>query len=297
MKRGKCNASASSSGTPPPASELEIEKKFPIPDAATAAKIEETLKSLGFHQVRNEEFVDWYFDLAAPNWCFSMKDCWIRYREKKINMGGNWGWRGDWQVKRGGRMVDSDGTGDGSSTGRESDGMTSYQEFQGKVAKEMILEMLSRIDNVEDSCRIERGDTMRTFGDVYEGHDVPLLSGGERLVPFARFETRRSSWESIEEMTSSFRGLKIDLDQTDFGYAVGEVEAVFQDSREEAVREGKERIRSLVDLIMEVAYGDGVTTSANQYMHTATIGKLEYYLINNRRDHFDALVEAGVLTN
>mmetsp|Transcript_5684 Transcript_5684/g.11356 ORF Transcript_5684/g.11356 Transcript_5684/m.11356 type:complete len:364 (-) Transcript_5684:113-1204(-) len=291
MKRGKCNASPSE--TPPPASELEIEKKFPIPNAAAAAKIEESLKTLGFHPVHNEEFVDWYFDLAAPNWYFSMKDCWIRYREKKIKMGGNWGWRGVWQVKQGWRMVDGD------DLGREKDGMTSYREFQGKVAKEVIFEMLSKVDNLEGICTIESGKVKFT-GDVYEGHDVPLLSGAEeRLVPFARFVTRRSSWESIDEKTSRFSGLKIDLDQTDFGYAVGEVEAVFQESSDEAIKERKETIRSLVDLLMEKTDDGAVTgsrASRNEYLHTTTIGKLEYFLINNRQDHFNALVEAGVLT-
>lgn len=295
MKRGKCNAFPSE--TPPPASELEIEKKFPIPNAAAAAKIEQTLTTLGFQPLHTEEFVDWYFDLAAPNWYFSMKDCWIRYREKKIKMGGNWGWRGIWQVKQGWRMMDGDDVEDDSILVKEKDGMTSYREFQGKVAKEVIFEMLSKVDNLEGKCTIESGKVTST-GDVYEGHDVPLLSGAERLVPFARFVTRRSSWGSIEEETSRFSGLKIDLDQTDFGYAVGEVEAVIQGSSDEAIKERKETIRSLVDLLMEETDDGAVTergASGDEYLH-ATIGKLEYFLINNRRDHFNALVKAGVLT-
>mmetsp|Transcript_24631 Transcript_24631/g.59399 ORF Transcript_24631/g.59399 Transcript_24631/m.59399 type:complete len:181 (-) Transcript_24631:2-544(-) len=105
--------------TGPTCSELEIEQKFSIPDVQTARKMKQTLTSFGFKISRNEEFVDWYFDLAAPHWHFSLNDCWFRYREKKIKITNNWGWRGTWQVKRGKR--DEHG----------SDGMTVYEELQG----------------------------------------------------------------------------------------------------------------------------------------------------------------------
>ena len=88
--------------------EIEIEKKFAVND-----KTAEVLKSYGFDVVQNEEFVDWYFDLAEPKFC--LEDCWFRYREKKVKMMNNWGWRGAWQVKRGQK-----GT-------RENDGITTYE--------------------------------------------------------------------------------------------------------------------------------------------------------------------------
>jgi adenylate cyclase class IV len=88
--------------------EIEIEKKFAVNDKTAAV-----LKSYGFDVVQNEEFVDWYFDLAEPKFC--LEDCWFRYREKKVKMMNNWGWRGAWQVKRGQK-----GT-------RENDGITTYE--------------------------------------------------------------------------------------------------------------------------------------------------------------------------
>ena len=81
------NDNAESAG-PSSSSELEIEKKFAIPDAQTAKNIEETLiTSLGFQMTRKEDFVDWYFDLPAPGWHFTLQDCWFRYREKKVKIG------------------------------------------------------------------------------------------------------------------------------------------------------------------------------------------------------------------
>ena len=90
--------------------EIEIEKKFAVNDQTAAV-----LKSLGFDIVQKEEFVDWYFDLPGPHYKFCLDDCWFRYREKKVKIVNNWGWRGAWQVKRGRK-----GT-------RENDGMTTYE--------------------------------------------------------------------------------------------------------------------------------------------------------------------------
>jgi hypothetical protein len=90
--------------------EIEIEKKFAVNEQTSAI-----LQSNGFAVVQKEEFVDWYFDLPAPKWKFCLDDCWLRYREKKIKILNNWGWRGEWQVKRGRKGI------------RETDGMTTYE--------------------------------------------------------------------------------------------------------------------------------------------------------------------------
>jgi hypothetical protein len=57
-------------------SELEVEKKFPIFESTN---LKQTLTSLGFEMTHQEEFVDWYFDLPAPIWHFTLSDIWIRY--------------------------------------------------------------------------------------------------------------------------------------------------------------------------------------------------------------------------
>ena len=274
--------------------ELEVEKKFPISEDPIAFdNLKETLTSLGFQITHEEEFVDWYFDLPGPNWHFSLRDIWIRYREKKTNMDSHmWGWKGVWQVKHGKPRGDK-----GASN--NSDGMTVYQEYQGEDAKTLILEMLS---NIKD------GSTHQTLDDSYrdaqtlkcfESLCIPQLDGAEKLALFSMFKTFRSCWEIPEtcDDDSNFRGLKVDIDRTDFGYAVGEVEAVFQSNGidTQAVELGKEKIRNLVELLtyeQNKAFGES-KEEAN--LTTMSMGKLEYYLKSNNEDHYDACVRAGVI--
>ena len=90
--------------------EIEIEKKFAVNDQTSAI-----LKSYGFDVVKKEEFVDWYFDLPAPQWKFCLDGNWFRYRELKVKILNNWGWRGAWQVKRGRKDT------------QNTDGITTYE--------------------------------------------------------------------------------------------------------------------------------------------------------------------------
>lgn len=255
----------------PTRSELEIEQKFSIPDVQTAKKMEQTLTSCGFKVSRKEEFVDWYFDLAAPHWHFSLNDCWFRYREKKIKIMKNWGWRGAWQVKR------------GKKEEHDSDGMTVYEELQGKDAKEFILQSV-----LATTAESDIDPPNSSFDSQYDGYDIPYLAGAEMLVPFARLETLRTSYEA--ENDGEFSALRVDIDKTGFGYMVGEVEAVLNDVSEEKVqvKAAKENIRKLVNLITSDVETDKLRVA---------MGKLEYFLINNQRDHYDACVKSGVLMN
>jgi len=255
-------------------SELEIEKKFSIKDAK---QVEQRLSSLGFEITHKENFVDWYFDLPAPYWHFSLQDCWFRYREKKVKVSmNNYGWRGIWQVKKGIKQKEDEDI---------EDGMTVYQELQGEDAKELILNMLgdisaSAIDNVSEN----------TSSNMKFDHDIPQLKGAERLVPFARLETFRTCYRSTSN--EEFKDLRVDVDTTDFGHQVGEVEVVLDDSIADKaeIKKAKESISKLVDLI---SCRESETAAVESSM--AAIGKLEYYLMKNHRDHYDACVEAGVI--
>lgn len=263
-------------------SELEIEKKFCIPNEQSASRLEQTLTSLGFTISHTEEFVDWYFDLPAPNWHFVLNDCWFRYREKKVKVLNNWGWKGSWQVKRGNKKVGS----------RGNDGMTVYEEFQGEDAKKLIRDMVLQqsclLEVVGASSETDAPTSSSTLNSNYDGHEVPYLSGAESLVPFARIETLRKCFEAAND--NEFSDLKVDIDKTNFGHMVGEVEAVVDDGSNDKARvdAAKEKISRLVDLILIKSELD---------CSVDAIGKLEYYLINNRRDLYDACVKAGSLVN
>ncbi len=263
-------------------SEIEIEKKFCIPNEQSAIRLEQTLTSLGFTISHTEEFVDWYFDLPAPNWHFALNDCWFRYREKKVKVLNNWGWKGSWQVKRGNKEEGS----------RGNDSMTVYEEFQGEVAKKLIRDMILQQSCLSEvvgaSSETDSPPSSSTLNSNYDGHEVPYLAGAESLVPFARIETIRTCFEAAND--NEFSDLKVDIDKTNFGHMVGEVEAVVDDGSNDKARveATKEKISRLVDLILSKSELD---------CSVDAIGKLEYYLINNRRDLYDACVKAGSLVN
>jgi len=242
--------------------EIEIEKKFSVNDQTSAI-----LKSYGFDVVAQREFVDWYFDLPAPQWKFCLDDCWFRYRELKVKVLNNWGWRGAWQVKRGRK-----GT-------QDTDGITTYEELQGKAAKELILDLLSEV-TVNESI----GDNGTSYSQ-YSTHDIPHLEGGEQLVPFARIETFRTCWEATTS-ANEFSGLKVDIDKADSGYMVGEVEALCDGvSSQEDVENQKEKIRKFVNLITRESRVGAETPS----------GKLEFVLMKDNPELYMKCIKAGVI--
>eukprot|EP00986_Skeletonema_menzelii_P000960 scaffold268_cov140-Skeletonema_menzelii.AAC.13 len=221
--------------------EIEIEKKFSVNDQTSAI-----LKSYGFDVVDQREFVDW---------------------ELKVKVLNNWGWRGAWQVKRGRK-----GT-------QDTDGITTYEELQGKAAKELILDLLSEVtvnESIEDNG---------TSNSQYSTHDIPHLEGGEQLVPFARIETFRTCWEATTT-ANEFSGLKVDIDKADSGYMVGEVEALCDGvSSQEDVENQKEKIRKFVNLITRESRVGAETPS----------GKLEFVLMKDNPELYMKCIKAGVI--
>jgi len=250
--------------------ETEVEKKFPIPPAGVKSQ----LSSFGFEESKRVEFVDYYFDLPAPHWHFSLIDCWIRYREQKVMIGNNYGWRGMWQVKI------------GDSVNVDSDRMTVYKEVQGDEAKEFILNTLAKLDDkLKDDALSAAGANERE-----SECDAPQLKGAEVLVPFARFKTFRTCYTPARE-GSQFSTLRVDVDKTDFGYSIGEVEEII--SAEASLLEqsqSKARVREFVDRIIP-------TDGESQATLSCSKGKLEYYLEHNSPEHYRACLRAGVMIN
>jgi hypothetical protein len=135
------------------------------------------------------------------------------------------------------------------------------------------------------------------------------------LVPFARIESTRSSWivpsdnnnnmppTSPEAEVSSWSnrrcmGLSVDLDVTTYGYAVGEVETIVHE--ESNVAEARERIQQFLNqLLLEntEATNNNSNNNNNKTTTTTTVGKLEYYLIKYRPDHYQACLQSGSLTS
>jgi len=141
--------------------------------------------------------------------------------------------------------------------------------------------------------------------EFMDGYRIPKLPDksiecGIVLVPFARIKTTRSSWKmevktedngndngdndnqnNNNDSTKQSKQLTVDIDATDFGHMVGEVEQVV--NREEDVSASKEHIK---EIISQIIGGQGSD-------HTPVLGKLELYMIRNRKKHFDACVKGG----
>ncbi|XP_024075511.2 LOW QUALITY PROTEIN: thiamine-triphosphatase, partial [Terrapene carolina triunguis] len=101
---------------------------------------------------------------------------------------------------------------------------------------------------------------------------VPRAVAGLGLQEFASFVTRRRSYR--------LGGLRVDLDQADFGYAVAEVEALV--GAQEDVPAALEEV-----LQLRRALGrDGATRVP---------GKMSIYLQRHRPRHYQELLRAGVL--
>ena len=72
------------------------------------------------------------------------------------------------------------------------------------------------------------------------------------LIPVAEFTTMRESysWKECDDegcAVGGWEGVKVDLDSTNFGYGVGEVEVMV--GRREEVPGAEERVRSIAALL------------------------------------------------
>ena len=301
-------AQSSSAGT----SMFEVEQKFQLMndndgdnggdiDSTTNQRIQQRLKELHFVPKKTIKFVDWYFD-TNDNILSTQYDCWLRYRGllKKEDEKGEDDVivKGSWQLKKG----QNDAT---SKT-------TVYQEIEGDEAVVASISVL--IDNTkiieggvrdDDNNNVSGTNSPTTF-DGYEIPKLPLdklpndqVKVGNLLIPFCRIVTTRSSWAfnggDDGHDDTDFYGLDVDLDMTNSGYCVGEVEAVVE--KEEDIPIAKERIQNLINEITQESNNDDNNSSSEKEKKkdkdSIPLGKLEHFLVNNRPDHYKACIESG----
>lgn len=236
---------------------IEIEEKFPIHNLdKTISK----LNTLGFEQCKETvKFMDWYFDI--PNdWSLCRSDCWLRYRHLGWDKEGNDDTRkGSWQLKKG----RTDLTGVSSST-------TIYEEFEGDDAFELIEKMIPIMD-----LRPKEDAEM-----TMDGYRIPILPRAQVLQPFARIGSFRSSWKH----TTKWENVVVDLDGTDFGHTVGEVEVVLDHDGNEEMKQAQDLIREIIAKLIEDETRNG-----------SAMGKLETYLIAKKPEVYKACVESGTM--
>lgn len=229
---------------------IEVEEKFSF-DPTT---VESRLKELGFVPSKQVEFIDWYFDTDENE--LSLQDCWLRFRGTSNVIG-------DWELKR--------GHGDGTTD------TTVYEEIVGE-------EVLSATKTIllEKSCSMNEAGTYSD--NSFEAPQLPDFARDLPIQAFCRIETKRSSWKVDKEWpTQTHAGLSVDLDVTNTGYSVGEVEMVVDDK--DQINGAYKRVQSLIsELVKGSAPVEGPAT-----------GKLEQFLIAHRPDHYEACVKAGVI--
>ena len=288
---------------------LELEQKFVISPNAT----NERLHALGFHPTKDRHMVDWYFDFQSLSYPLVRRDTWLRYRHA-LDMDDDGGddnhknrmQQGQWELKRG----PQDQGGDSVNAVNDT---TVYEEIAGNNALEIVRNMFHSWEDKDPSESPTREEyTARLVREFTSAVPLPedTLPG---LIPFARIVTHRSSWKVEEsnndEAFSKYAGVSVDLDQTDFGYNVGEVEVVVptssndddnsKDASSSAVRDAKRLIQELIDLLSSApAPGSAgeASSSMDQTEAKAVVakGKLEYFLQTQRPEVYSILEEVGL---
>jgi hypothetical protein len=197
---------------------------------------------------------------------------------------------GIWQLKKGQASDDIPSMSTTTTTTT-----TVYEEIEGIEAFNIAVSTIGEMNNASSSSfsSIDLGPQQpHHMFDGYQIPPVPLTDEPHNLEPFCRLETVRTSWvlvrpnDSIDDNNESdCNTLTIDLDKTDTGHTVGEVEMVVNTNEE--VPKAKVHIRRVIDQILQ---GYNVDATQQQPM-----GKLEHFLQNHRRWHYDACIQNGVL--
>ena len=228
----------------------EVEEKFQLSDAST---VESRLKELGFVPKKQVEFVDWYFDTEKNE--LSLQDCWLRFRGTS-NVDGNW------ELKR--------------AYGDSTTDTTVYEEIVGEEAISVTKTIL-----VDSGCNITE---QRADGDNKCEGPLPSFASNLPLQAFCRLETKRSSWQVDKEWSTQIHaGLSVDLDVTNTGYSVGEVEMVVDDK--DQIKDANKRVQLLIAELTE-----GSTPCEGP-----ATGKLDQFLMTHRPDHYEDCLKVGVI--
>ncbi|TSK98368.1 Thiamine-triphosphatase [Bagarius yarrelli] len=175
---------------------VEVERKF-----VCDPHIVERLKDIGAVYLGQYGFKDRYFDSA--DFTLTLKDFWLRKRE------------GSWELKL--------TTSNLNAEARARHGCTKYREITDvpQIKAELTAIMGICPEHTSDFLQAEEvhGEFEKWLQDM-------------RLKCFAEFKTVRCSY--VLEHEGDGRKVRVDLDQTDFGHCIGEIEVLVSDGVETA---------------------------------------------------------------
>lgn len=233
---------------------VEVERKF-----VCDAKVMGRLKDIGAKCIGQRQFQDQYFD--SPDFILTLKDFWLRCRE------------GLWELKCPAVL--------GSKPVNETETLcTRYKEITSFPLVQSEVRRIIKEHTAEGS---ESNTSQREqIGKVGENKDTNSCPADDRkwlthlnLVCFSEFKTERCSY--ILERGGAVR---VDLDQADFDYCVGEIEVLVPEGDD--INEGLQRITKIAEEL-------GLSCEKKVQ------GKMDVYLQRYRPDHYAKLLSAHIL--
>ncbi|KAK7118239.1 hypothetical protein R3I94_021915 [Phoxinus phoxinus] len=233
---------------------VEVERKF-----ICNAEIMGKLQHIGAKCIGQRQFQDQYFDSLDST--LTLKDFWLRCRE------------GLWELKC--PAVS------GTTPDNETQALCSrYREITSFPLIQSEVRRIIREHTAEGS---ESNSSQREQIDkVAENEDTEICSADDtkwlsdlNLVCFAEFKTKRCSY-----MLERDGAVRVDLDQADFGYCVGEIEVL--------VPEGGD-MNAALQRITSTAAELGLSCEKR------VKGKMDIYLQRYQPDHYAKLLNAHIL--
>uniref|UniRef100_A0A8C9V309 Thiamine-triphosphatase n=2 Tax=Scleropages formosus TaxID=113540 RepID=A0A8C9V309_SCLFO len=237
---------------------VEVERKF-----VCNSDVHEKLREIGAVCVGQCEFEDKYFD--CPEHHLTLRDVWLRCRQ------------GSWELKCP-TQEDRQERGEQESHARSL--LTRYREITS------LPEIIAKVREVTgEECAGHGPSRMEDEGMRMEDVDECSLRGGAlswlnelHLVPFAVFSTKRCSFTLAEE--GQQHGVRVDLDQADFGFCVGEIEVLLPDGGE---------MQPALEQIERTAQRLGLSGEKR------VPGKMDAYLQKYCPEHYKKLLNAKIL--
>ena len=258
------DATAHATATTPPKT-FEVEQKFAI--TAQDGDLRDRLIRAGLVESNSKEMVDWYFDVPRNDYPLIRQDCWLRYRSStSSSSSSSSSLMGQWELKRG-----------TSRDTKSKSKATVYEEIEGEEALLQARELIEAFQASQNT----RGGAKHAAPNLHQQDEIPQspieITG---LAPLARIVTHRSTWRLAKQTDKLF---VVDLDSTDFQYAVGEVETVVTDQSQ--IEAAQEELQQWLRNVLGEAALQG----------PPPMGKLEYYLSMQRPEILKILVEAGLM--
>jgi len=150
---------------------------------------------------------------------------------------------------------------------------TNAAEYVESENEHAILDIISKLIEIEENLNLSEVA-------VDSSNQNGILSSLDCLYGFCTLKTTRKKY--------SLNGVVIDLDSADFGFAIGEMEALVVKTGD--VDADTQNHRKALQAIDEVASQLGIVFASHRLD-----GKVTTFMKRYRKDHYDLLVQRGVI--